>query len=208
MSETEIKKMSLTVLLPAGRLPLPIMNKAYELAIKYNLELYLSTAQNLRILEVPETAVAEFKRELGGLGADFKAPGKFPVPRVCVGKPHCNLGVIDTKDLSSKILDRFKGRETTKPKFKIAISGCILSCSGSLLTDLAVVATQKGLDLYVGGKGGPYPKVGRRVLRDASEADIIDAIETLVEFHDKKTGKKQRMAKLLEDPEFPFPETV
>lgn len=208
MSETEIKKMSLTVLLPAGRLPLPIMNKAYELATKYDLELYLSTAQNLRILEVPETAVEEFKRELGALGADFKAPGKFPIPRVCVGKPHCNLGVIDTKDLSSKILDRFKGREKTKPKFKIAISACLLSCSGSLLTDIAVVATKKGLDLYVGGKAGPYPKVGSRVLRNAGEAEIIDAIETLVEFHDKKTGKKQRMAKLLDDPEFPFPDTV
>lgn len=205
MNESEINKMSLTVLLPAGRLPLPIMAKAHELAAKHGLEIYLSTLQNLRILEVPETALEEFKKELGALDADFKAPGKFPLPRVCVGKPHCNLGIIDTQALSTKILDRFKGREKTKPKFKIAISACVLSCSGALLTDIAVVASKKGLDLYVGGKGGPNPKVGRRVLRNVSDAEILDAIETLVEFHDKKTGQKQRMVKLIDDPEFPFP---
>ena len=70
------------------------------------------------------------------------------------------------------------------------------------------MATKKGFDLFVGGKGGPNPKVGRRVLRNLSEEEVVDAVETLVEFHDKKTGKKQRMVKLIDDPEFPFPETV
>lgn len=208
MSNNEEKKMSLTVLLPAGRLPLPIMAKAHELASKYGLGVYLSTAQNLRFLEVPESAVAEFKEELGALGADFKAPGKFPLPRVCVGKPHCNLGLIDTAELSRKLLDRFKDRAKTKPKFKIAISACTLACSGTLLTDIAIMATKKGLDLYVGGKGGPNPKLGRRVIRGGREDEILNAVETLVEFHDQKTGKKQRMIKLLDDPEFPFPEAV
>ncbi len=202
----EEKKMSVTVLLPAGRLPLDIMAKAHELAAKYNLGVYCSTAQNLRLMNVPETAVDEIKKSLAPLGADFKGPGKFPLPRVCVGKPHCNLGLIDTEDVNTKILERFKGRLNIKPKFKIALSACPLSCSGVKTTDIGIQATKKGYEIYVGGKGGPNPKVGRRIKRGATEAEVVDIIETLVDFHDRKTGKKQRMVKLLDDPEFPFVE--
>ena len=113
------------------------------------------------------------------------------------------MGVIDPAELSARILERFGARTNVKGKFKISISGCILNCSGALLADIGVVATRKGYDLYVGGKGGPYPKVGRRILRDVSEAELLDAIGSMVDFHDVKTAKKQRLVKLLNDPDFP-----
>lgn len=198
------KKVTITVLLPAGRLPLGIMQEAYHLAEAYSLGVYLSTAQNLRLNDVPEGAVDEIKVRLTSLGAEFKGPGKFPIPRVCEGKDYCNLGVVDTADLSKKILDRFSGRKETKAKFKIAISGCTMCCSNVKTTDIGIMGTRDGFDLYAGGKGGPFPKIGRRIERNASEEKLMEVIETLVEFHNKKTEKKQRMHKLLADPEFPF----
>jgi sulfite reductase beta subunit-like hemoprotein len=193
-------------LLPAGRLPLDVMHKAHDLAARYGLEIYLSTLQNLRFLNVPQSAVAEIKNSLAVLGADFKVPGKFPVPRICVGKPHCNLGLIDTKELSEKILARFAKREKTKAKLKIAISGCILSCSGTRTSDIGIVAGRNGYDIFAGGKGGPAPKVGKRIKKDVSEEEVLATIETLINFHDSKTGTKQRMIKLLDEPDFPFTE--
>ena len=200
--------MNITILLPAGRLPLDIMDKACQLAQKYELGMYLSTAQNLRLINVPEEAADTIKAELAELGAEFKGPGKFPLPRICVGKPHCNLGVVDTEHLSNKILQRFKDKELTKPKFKIAVSGCTLGCSGALTTDISVMATRAGYEVFVGGKGGPHPKVGRRVLVEASEEEVLDVVEKLVDFHDKHTKKKQRMFKLLDHPEFPWLKAV
>lgn len=200
--------MNITVLLPAGRLPLDIMNKAHEMAAKFDLAVYLSTAQNLRLINVPEENADEVKAELAALGADFKAPGKFPLPRVCVGKDHCNLGVVDTEDISNKIIEKFKDKTTTKPKFKIAVSGCTLCCSGVMTTDIGVVATRGGYDIYAGGKGGPHPKVARRIISGATEEEMLDAIVKLVDFHDKHTKKKQRMIKLLDHPEFPWPEAA
>ncbi|MCB2182103.1 MAG: nitrite reductase [Desulfobulbaceae bacterium] len=200
--------MNITVLLPAGRLPLDIMNKAHEMAAKFNLGVYLSTAQNLRLINVPEENADEVKAELAALGADFKAPGKFPLPRVCVGKDHCNLGVVETEDISNKILEKFKYKTTTKPKFKIAVSGCTLCCSGVMTTDIGVVATRGGFDVYAGGKGGPHPKTARRIISGATEEEMLDAIVKLVDFHDKHTKKKQRMIKLLDHPEFPWPEAA
>lgn len=202
------KELNLTILLPAGRLPLPMLNKVNELAQLHSLGLYLSTAQNLRLLGIKEEQMEGIKQELAALGADFKGPGKFPLPKICIGMPHCNLGIIDTEAFSNRITERFKDRKNVKPKFKIAVSGCTLSCSGALLADIGVVATRKGFDLYVGGKGGPNPRVGRKVGKELTEEQVLESIEKLVDFHDAKTTKKQRMIKLLDDPDFGFSEVA
>jgi len=154
---------------------------------------------------VPKTATTEIRARLAALGAEFKAPGRFPIPRACVGGPHCNLGLIDTKAVSARILARFADRGHTKAKLKLALSGCILSCSGTRTSDIGIVATRNGYDVYAGGKGGPAPKIGRRIKKEVTEAEMLAAIETLIDFHDRKTGTKQRMAKLLGDPDFPLP---
>ncbi len=197
---------SITILLPAGRLPLDIMQAAHNLAKQYNFGIYLSLSQNIRLINVPHSAAEQIKKELAELGADFKGPGKFPLPRICVGKPHCNLGIVDTEKLSKKILDRFTGREKTKAKFKIAISGCPVCCSWIKNTDIAIAAENEGYIVYAGGKGGPMPQNARRIKINATENEVLDIVEKLVDFHDLKTKTKQRMYKLLTDPEFPFPE--
>ena len=154
---------SITVLLPAGRLPLDIMETTHGLAEKYNFGIYLSLTQNLRMINVPESAVDHVKKELAALGADFKGPGKFPLPRICIGKPHCNLGVVDTEQLSRKVLERFGDRKNTKARFKISIAGCTVGCPWTKNTDIAIMATRLGYTVYAGGKGGLVPRIGRRI---------------------------------------------
>ncbi len=196
---------SITVLLPAGRLPLDMMKTAHGLAEQYGFGIYLSLTQNMRLINVPESAVDHVKKELAGLGADFKGPGKFPLPRICVGKPHCNLGVVDTEQLNGKILARFADRKKTKAKFKISIAGCTVGCPWTKITDISIMASRAGYTVYVGGKGGPIPQIARRIKRKATEEEVLDTIEILVDFHDRKTKTKQRMYKLLDDSDFPFP---
>jgi len=203
---SEVKKTSITLLLQAGRLPLEIMAKARELAERYDLGVYLTTLQNLRLTGVPETAAEEIKAQLAVLGADFKAPGKFPIPRVCVGMGHCSLGLIDTEAFSRTILARFAGRSHTKAKIKLAVAACTMCCSGTKTSDIGIIATRTGYEIYAGGKGGANPKVGRRIVRQATEPEVMDILAILIDFHDQKTEHKQRFHKLLDDPEFPFPE--
>jgi len=200
--------MDITVLVPAGRLPLTLMAQVHEIASKNNLAIYLSTAQNLRILDVPEDLVEPIKKELIALGASLKAPGKFPLPRVCIGQGHCKLGVIDTSKVSARIVDAFKDKEKTKAKFKIAVSACGMGCASHKTTDIGIVASRKGFDVFAGGKGGTAPKVGRRILRDINEDEVLAAVKVLVDFHDLHTSKKQRMYKLLTHEDFPYPDEV
>lgn len=202
----KVKKVSITVLLVAGRIPLEIIETSYRLASRYSLGVYISTMQNLRLIDVPENAVEEVKEELAKVGAEFKGPGKFPIPRVCIGKEHCNLGLIDTEALSRKILNKFAGREKTKAKFKIAVASCTLCCSGVKTTDIGIMATREGYEIFVGGKGGAFPKNGIGIEKMADEQRVLEVISDLVNFHDLKTETKQRMYKLLNEQEFPFKE--
>ena len=200
-SDTHI---SITIMLPAGRLPADLMKSVADLATQYGFSVYLSVLQNLRLINVPKQSEQEIKEQLASFQLTFKGPGQFPVPRICIGKPHCKLGVIDTEELSSVVTERYRDRKSTKAKLKLAISGCVLSCSGSKTSDIGIIAGRDGFDLYAGGKGGSNPKVGRRIKHAIDESELLETIDTLVEFHDKKTEKKKRMFKLLADEEFPY----
>jgi sulfite reductase beta subunit-like hemoprotein len=197
---------SITVLLPAGRLPLDLMQAVHRLAVEHGFGIYCSLSQNIRLINVPEAAAEQVKKDLASLGADFKAPGKFPLPRICIGRPHCNLGQVDTEALSQKIIERFGSRKVNKPRLKISIAGCPVGCSWSKNSDIAVMSTRAGYTVFAGGKGGQVPREGRRILVKATESEVLDAIGILLDFHEIKTKTKQRLYQLLADPEFPFDE--
>jgi NAD(P)H-nitrite reductase large subunit len=193
----------ITVLVPGGLLTPDRVEAINAVARRYNLTCYLTTAQNLRLLGASEENLEEIKGALASLGLTLKGPGKFPKPKVCVGVPFCNLSLADTFALSDKIWSRFGERTGVKPKFKIAISGCPACCGGSMLVDIGIVATRSGFDVYAGGKGGPLPKVGKRIARGLAEQEVIDLVGELADYHASRTDKKQRMAKLVDEPDFP-----
>ena len=168
-------------------------------------------------LNVPEVKPDQFillykalglaiKKELAALGATFKGPGKFLLPKVCAGQEQCNLAIIDAVAMNQKILDKFGDMPNVKGKVKMAISGCTMCCSNPKLTDIGLIATKKGFEVFVGGKGGPSPKIGKRIAKGVDEERVLEIIGELVAFHDRKTEKKQRLFKLMEDSEFPFAE--
>ncbi len=206
MSRSEaVRKMTgLTVMLPGGIMPGEIMAAVHDLSRKYDFGIYLSTAQNLRLINIAEDDFEAVKAGLAAAGAVFKGPGGFPLPKVCIGAGSCKLGLVDTLEFSRLVGERFAGRKNVKPKFKIAVSGCPAACSGAMLADIGVVATRAGFNLYVGGKGGPRPRVGQRIKKGVSRDEVMYAIEILVDYHDRKTTGKQRFAKLLNADDFPF----
>lgn len=199
-------KKSLTVLIPEGLVPAAILSAVAGLVEKYGLQIYLSTAQNLRLLDVQDEDEADVRAALLKAGAVFKGPGKFPLAKVCVGEGYCNLAIVDTFALSRKIRATFGARTNVKPKCKIAISGCPASCANSLGVDIGIKATRNGYEVFVGGKGGGFPRVGRRIAKGIDESQVLEMIGKLVDFHDQNTTKKSRMSKLIDAPGFPYPQ--
>jgi sulfite reductase beta subunit-like hemoprotein len=81
----------ITIALAAGRLAPAQFAAVNKVVQEYRLSTYLTTMQNIRLLDVPENKSAEIKEELIGAGVAIKGPGQFPMPRVCAGRPYCNL---------------------------------------------------------------------------------------------------------------------
>ena len=205
-SNTPLK--TLTILLPGGSLPFNVLAKVNKLSARYKFELYLSTAQNLRLYNIPENDLESIKDELVSMGVKLKGPGLFPTPRVCIGNLSCKLGIIDTISFSRKIMSRFGEMTDVKPKFKVALAGCPANCSNAVLTDIGIVATRQGFDIYLGGKGGSRPRTGIRVVRGGDEEKVLTVIGEVVDFHNRNTEKKKRIYKHLEDASFPYREEI
>ncbi len=197
---------SITILLPGGRLQLDAMDHVRRVAEEFSLGIYLTTLQNLRLTDIRQQNLGTIQQRLRKLGLVLQEPGRFPLPRVCVGKNHCNLGIVDTLAMSETITSFFGDKDKTKAKFRIAVSGCDMCCSGTKTTDMGIIATREGFDFYVGGKGGPHPKVGTRVGTELNEEQVLEMMAKLVDFHDEKTQTRQRFAKLMEQDDFPYSE--
>ncbi|BDD86204.1 nitrite reductase [Desulfofustis limnaeus] len=197
-------KEKLTILLPTGHLPLGLMEAARQLAAVHSLRVYLTNRQNLRLIDIPGHAYEEVRQELAKAGARFQEPGLFPLPTVCVGKPDCRHGLFDTEAVSTEIMRQFDGCFPSGSRLKIAVSGCCRCCSGAKLADIGVMGTRDGCDVFAGGKGGAAPIVGCRVARGVALGEVIRIIEDLVAFHQHKGVPGQRIAELMDDPEFPL----
>jgi len=199
-------KPHLTLVLPGGLLETGRLAAVDRVAQRYGLTAYLTTLQNLRLLGVTAENIGPIREELRAAGLTVKAPGMFPVPKVCVGRPYCKLALRDIAGLAESVRIAFGDRTAVKPKIKIAMAACPASCSGAFLADIGVVATRSGYDLHAGGKGGgARPKTGRLLLRGVDPEQVVEAIGALVAFHNQRTVTKQRLYKLLDDPAFPYP---
>lgn len=206
--QTDHGPKTLTILLPAGSLPLEVLRQVDKLGSRYNFDIYLSTAQNLRLYNIKAEDFTEIRQQLIDFGVKLKGPGLFPLPRICIGNRSCNLGQIDTMAFSARLLKRFGAMTGIKPKFKIAIAGCPAACSNPVMTDIGIIATRQGFDIYLGGKGGPKPKAAKRIMRQADEEQVLRVIGEVVEYHNRSAAKKQRIGKLMADPLFPYRQEV
>ena len=202
--EKETKK-SLTILRNAGLISPELLDAVNRIVQKYKLTFYLSTAQNIRLLEVRDEDRQAIMDELIPLGVKFKGEIKYPLAKVCVSAPHCSYGKIDTFGLEKKISSMLSEIAPIKPKIKIAISGCPMACSGPMTVDIGIVGTPRGMDVFVGGKLGAIPKSGRRIARKIDEEQVLTIIKNLAVYHNSNTPKKQRMFRLIDKPDFPYP---
>ena len=203
---TKERPVNLTVMLPGGQMSVSLIDELSHVVQEYEVDAFITTAQNLRITGITDGKADEIKGRLARVGAVFIEAGKFPLPRVCIGKRHCKFGMIDTLEVNDRIMAEFADREKTKPKIKIAVSGCSRGCTNPKLTDIGIIGTPRGLDLYAGGKGGQFPKVGRRIGKGLTIDEALAMMRVLVEFHDAKTEKKQRFDRLLDLEDFPYSE--
>ena len=105
----------------------------------------------------------------------------------CPGLDYCALATARSIPIAERISDRFADsfRQEDIGALKIKISGCINACGHHHAGHIGILGLErKGEEFYqitLGGSGDEHASIGEIVGRGFSSAEVVDAVETLVD---------------------------
>ena len=106
----------------------------------------------------------------------------------CPGLDYCALATARSIPIARAISERFADRSSASEdigELKIKISGCINACGHHHAGHIGILGVErKGEEIYqitLGGSGDEHASIGEIVGRGFSSAEVVDAVETLVD---------------------------
>jgi len=94
-------------------------------------------------------------------------------------------------------LDQLYHGKELPGKFKMAVSGCRLSCAESWVRDIGLIGQKDGWTLVVGGNVGANPRIAQVAAEGLDDEGMYAAIEKVLGFYTKKAKKGERIGKML-----------
>jgi sulfite reductase (NADPH) hemoprotein beta-component len=115
----------------------------------------------------------------------------------CPGLDYCALANARSIPVAQRISERFasQARQTEIGELKIKISGCINACGHHHVGHIGILGVEKkGEEFYqlsLGGSGDEQASVGEIIGHGFSSAEVVDAVETLVDTYLKHRQSPQ-----------------
>jgi NAD(P)H-nitrite reductase large subunit len=117
--------------------------------------------------------------------------------RTCPGTTYCRLGKQDALGIGLK-LDKTYHSMQLPGKFRMAVSGCHLSCSESWVRDIGLIGQKEGWQVVIGGNVGAEPRIAKEVATGLDDAGVLAAVEKLVHCYDETAKAGERLGKTIE----------
>ena len=117
--------------------------------------------------------------------------------RACPGTTFCSIGKQDSLGLGMKLDVLYHGFELPG-KFKMAVSGCKLSCSESWVRDVGLIGEADGWKLVVGGNVGASPRIAEEILTSLTDDQAIAATQKVVDYYNENAKKGERLGKMID----------
>jgi len=117
--------------------------------------------------------------------------------RTCPGNTYCKLGKQDALKLGMALDDTYHG-EALPGKFKMAVSGCHLSCSESWVRDVGLIGKKDGWDLGIGGNVGANPRIAQECATGLDDDAALAAVEKMVDYYRENAKKGERLGKMID----------
>ncbi len=142
------------------------------------------------------------KADLPAVWADLNAAGMVSghayakglrTVKTCVGKAWCRFGTQDSTGLGVQ-LERMTWGAWTPHKVKMAVSGCPRNCAEATIKDFAVICTEAGYDLLVGGNGGMELRGTDRLCQVATEAEVLEYCGAFLQIYREEAWYLERTA--------------
>ncbi len=116
--------------------------------------------------------------------------------KTCVGKEWCRFGTQDSTGLGVQLEKRLWG-SWTPAKVKLGVSGCPRNCAEATCKDIGVVCVDSGYEISFAGAAGLDVKQTEFLCKVATEAEVFEYIEALLQLYREEAQYLHRMYKWL-----------
>ncbi|MGD1870225.1 MAG: nitrite reductase large subunit NirB [Neomegalonema sp.] len=116
--------------------------------------------------------------------------------KTCVGKEWCRFGTQDSTGLGVQLEKRLWG-SWTPAKVKLGVSGCPRNCAEATCKDIGVVCVDSGYELSFAGAAGLDVKQTEFLCKVATEAEVFEHVEALLQLYREEAQYLHRMYKWL-----------
>jgi nitrite reductase (NADH) large subunit len=170
-----------------------------EVAKKYGLYTKITGGQRVDLFGARVDQLPEIWEELVNAGFESgHAYGKaLRTVKSCVGSTWCRYGVQDSVGMAIRLENRYKGIRAPH-KLKSAVSGCVRECAEAQSKDFALIATEKGYNVYVCGNGGAKPRHADLLIADVSEEEAIRYLDRFIMYYIRTADRLMRTSVWLE----------
>ena len=183
--------------IPGGPTDSATLRKICDVADRYGLQLKLTSAQRIMLIDIREDDLDRVWSELA------EKPGAaiglcVRSIKICPGTTYCKRGVQDSISLGLK-LDATYHAMVLPNKMKMGVSGCMVSCAESALKDIGIIATAKGWRILVGGNAGARPRLADLLTDvEADEERVLEVVDRVVSWY-RGCGREVRLGRLVEE---------
>lgn len=182
---------------PGGIVTPDMLRKIADVADKYEAAaIKLTSAQRACIVGLKEEDIDNAWNDLGMKPAAAIGLCVRSV-KICPGTTFCKRGQQDSVGLGLALDEKYHGMQLPS-KFKIAVSGCMNSCSEPAIKDIGIMGTPKGYTLMVGGNAGIRPRLGDVIAEELNEEEVIELVDRIISFYKTHT-KKWRIGRVIDE---------
>ena len=183
--------------IPCGFVTPELLRKIADVAEKFNAKsIKITGAARIAIIGLKEEDIDPAWQELGM--AKGAAVGLCVRSiRTCPGATYCRLGKQDAIGVGMK-LDEIYHALQLPGKFKMAVSGCKLSCAESWVRDIGLIGDRDGWIVTIGGNVGSQPRIGKELITGLDDAAALQAVEDVVNYYKENAKGVERLGKMIE----------
>ena len=183
--------------IPCGIVTPDLLRKIADISEKYHAKaLKITGATRLAIVGLKESDIDAVWNELGmekgaAVGLCVRSI------RACPGTTFCKLGKQDALGIGMKLDQQYHAAKLPG-KFKMAVSGCKLSCSESWVRDIGLIGFPEGWTLTIGGNVGMTPRIGKELKTGLNDDQVLTAVEKVISVYTDQAKPGERLGKMIE----------
>ena len=183
--------------IPCGFVTPELLRKIADVSEKYNAKsVKITGAARIAIIGLKEEDIDSAWEELG-LAKGAAVGLCVRSIRTCPGTTFCKLGKQDAVGIGMTLDEKYHSLQLPG-KFKMAVSGCKLSCAESWVRDIGLIGDRDGWIVTIGGNVGSQPRIGKELISGLDDEAALKAVETVVNYYKDNAKGSERLGKLIE----------